>query len=241
VREGANDLLVAIPARNEEARIPAVIARVLQAAPSATVVVIEDSSTDATARVAREAGARVLSLPANIGYGGAVQTGFRYAVRHGFRRVVTMDGDGQHNPADIPRLLETLDEREADLVIASRFVEDTGYRASLLRRVTMKFFSVLTSALSGQRICDTTSGFQALSARAVAYLARQYPLDYPNAEVLVDLARGGGRIVEVPVHMGEREGGTSMFDWWSSLYYVVKMTLSVGMVLVRRRRRSACL
>jgi glycosyltransferase involved in cell wall biosynthesis len=232
---------VAIPARNEEARIPAVIGRVREAAPDATIVVVEDSSTDATARVAREAGARVLSLPANIGYGGAVQTGFRFAVRHGFRRVVTLDGDGQHNPADIPRLLEALERHRADLVIASRFLEDTGYRAGFLRRATMTFFSALTSALSGQRICDTTSGFQALSARAVSYLARQYPLDYPNAEVLVDLARGGGRIVEVPVRMGERQGGVSMFDWWSSLYYVLKMTLSVWMVLVRRRRRSACL
>ena len=228
-------LLVVIPARNEEERLPAVIRKAKEIMPSAGILVVEDSSTDNTVQVARSAGALVISLPINIGYGGALQTGFQYACLNGYDTVVTLDGDGQHNPADIPALLSAMESRGADLVIGSRFVEDTGYRAGALRREVMAFFSVLTSWLSGQRICDTTSGFQAISETALLHFARNYPCDYPNAEVLVDLARRGGRIVEVPVRVAVRAGGVSMFNVWSSLYYVVKMTLSILMVLVRGR------
>lgn len=236
--ESGRRLLVIIPARNEEERLPLVIRKVKEVAPRGTILVVEDGSTDNTGQVARDAGALVATLAINVGYGGALQTGFQYACLGGYDIVITLDGDGQHNPADIPVLLNALESQGADLVIGSRFVVDTGYRAGAIRRATMAFFSVLTSRLSGQKICDTTSGFQLINKTALHHFAHSYPYDYPNAEVLVDLARRGGKIIEVPVYVAARKGGVSMFDFWSSIYYVVKMTLSVLMVLVRGRRRS---
>lgn len=234
--ESGPRLLVVMPARNEEDRIAGVIHRIQEVIPAATILVIEDSSHDDTVAVAREAGALVISLPINIGYGGALQAGFQHAAAHGFTTVVAIDADGQHSPDDIPRLLQALEQARADLVIGSRFVEDTGYETGPARRATMVFFALLTSLLAGQRITDTTSGFQAMGPKALCHFARRYPNDYPNAEVLVDLAWRGGRIVEVPIRVRSRSGGTSMFNMWSSLYYVVKMTLSVLMVPMRGRR-----
>jgi len=230
-------LLVIIPARNEADRIPLVIRKIHSVVPHATILVVEDSSNDDTVLVARAEGALVISLPINIGYGGALQTGFKYAWNEGYERVVTLDADGQHNPDDIPKLLAKLEERGADLVIGSRFVEDTGYETGGIRRATMKFFSVLTSYLAGQKVADTTSGFQAIGRMPIGLFAEVYPYDYPNAEVIVDLARHGGKIAEVAIKVHARLGGTSMFDLWSSLYYVVKMNLSILMVLLRKRRR----
>ncbi len=235
----AGSLLVLLPARNEAERIPVILERIFAVVPHARIVVVEDTSTDDTAAVARRCGALVLSLPINIGYGGALQTGFKYAWENGFDTVVTLDADGQHDPDDIPALLAALAETKADLVIGSRFVKDTGYRAGAVRRATMKFFSVLTSFLAGQKITDTTSGFQAIGRMPLGLFADIYPYDYPNAEVLVDLARNGGKIAEVPVKVRARLGGTSMFDLWSSMYYVVKMNLSILMVLMRKRRHGA--
>lgn len=235
----AGSLLVLLPARNEAERIPVILERIFAVVPHARIVVVEDTSTDDTAAVARRCGALVLSLPINIGYGGALQTGFKYAWENGFDTVVTLDADGQHDPDDIPALLAALAETKADLVIGSRFVKDTGYRAGAVRRATMKFFSVLTSFLAGQTITDTTSGFQAIGRMPLGLFADIYPYDYPNAEVLVDLARNGGKIAEVPVKVRARLGGTSMFDLWSSMYYVVKMNLSILMVLMRKRRHGA--
>jgi len=232
-------LLVLLPARNEAERIPKILAHIGAVVPAARIVVVEDTSTDATAAVARAAGALVLSLPINIGYGGALQTGFQYAFEHGYETVVTLDADGQHDPADIPKLVAALREKKADLVIGSRFVEDTGYQAGAVRRATMGFFAALTSLLAGRKITDTTSGFQAIGRMALGLFAEVYPYDYPNAEVLVDLARSGGKIAEVPTTVRARLGGTSMFDVWSSMYYVVKMTLSILMVLLRKRRHVA--
>ena len=235
----AGSLLVLLPARNEAERIPVILERIFAVVPHARIVVVEDTSTDDTAAVARRCGALVLSLPINIGYGGALQTGFKYAWENGFETVVTLDADGQHDPDDIPALLAALAETKADLVIGSRFVKDTGYCAGAVRRATMKFFSVLTSFLAGQTITDTTSGFQAIGRMPLGLFADIYPYDYPNAEVLVDLARNGGKIAEVPVKVRARLGGTSMFDLWSSMYYVVKMNLSILMVLMRKRRHGA--
>jgi hypothetical protein len=229
-------LLVVIPARDEEPRIADVIRRVRESVPDAEILVVEDGSVDRTVERAREAGARVASLPVPLGYGGALQTGFRYAAAHGFETVVTLDADGQHPPEAIPLLLRRLAQTDADLVLASRFVTDTGYRAGALRRLTMRCFSLVASALAGQPIRDTTSGFQALPRRAFERFALAYPPDYPNAEVLVELARRGGRIVEVSVAMTARSGGRAMFGLSTSLYYVLKMSLSLLMLLLRPRR-----
>ncbi len=230
-------LLVVIPARNEAERIPLVLRKVKRVVPWATILVVEDTSTDDTVAAARAEGALVASLPINIGYGGALQTGFKYALSQGFERVVTLDADGQHDPDDIPKLLAKLDEKGVDLVIGSRFVENTNYQTGGIRRLTMKFFSVLTSYLAGQKVADTTSGFQALGRMAIGLFAEIYPSDYPNAEVIVDLARNGGKIAEVSIKVHPRLGGTSMFNLWRSFYYVVKMNLSILMVLLRKRRR----
>jgi glycosyltransferase involved in cell wall biosynthesis len=229
-------LLVVIPARNEAERIGGVIAKLRATLPGAHVLVVEDGSSDDTVGVARRSGATVLPLAVGIGYGGALQTGFKYAIRNGFSRVVTLDADGQHDPLDVPKVLARLGQGDTDLVIGSRFCSETGYRTGAVRRATMAFFAWLTSLLAGQRISDTTSGFQAIGEKALRMFADEYPHDYPNAEVLVDLARHGGKIAEVPIVVHARTGGTSMFDVWSAAYYVVKMNLSILMVLVRKRR-----
>lgn len=203
----AERLLVVIPAWNEERTVGDVVARVRHAVPTAGVVVVDDASTDRTRTVAVQAGATVLSLPLNLGVGGAMRTGFRYALRHGYTQVVQVDADGQHDPAQLPVLLEQ--SAHAEVVIGARFAGVGSYRVRGPRRWAMVALALWLSRITGTRLTDVTSGFRLASGSAVPLFARHYPAEYlgDTVQTLVIAARGGCRVVQVPVAMHERAGG----------------------------------
>jgi glycosyltransferase involved in cell wall biosynthesis len=227
--------LVLIPAFNEAARIGRVLAGVRAAVPDATVLVVDDGSTDETTAVARAAGARVVRLPFNLGAGVAAQTGYKLAERESYDCVVHLDADGQHEPADIPVLLAVVIRGEADVAIGSRFLGVGAYRPGAIRRSGMGLFRALTWLLTGVRFTDVTSGFRAFAGDVVAFMATEwYPTDYADADVLITLRRAGFRLHEVPVRMYPRAGGRSMHAGLRPLYYVFKMLLSVALAPLRR-------
>lgn len=226
--------LVVIPAFNEAATIGKVLDRIRAVDPHRAVVVVDDGSTDATATIARNAGARVLRLPFNMGYGVALQTGYKYALREGYDCVVQLDGDGQHEPADIPALLEVIARGEADVALGSRFIGQGAYRPGVARRIGMHLFRFLAFALTGVRFSDVTSGFQALSRDLLRFFAAErYPADYPDADVLIMLKRAGYRVKEVPVRMYRKNGDRSMHAGLRPIYYVFKMLLSISLAPLR--------
>lgn len=227
--------LVIIPALNEAATIGHVIQGIRAVDSHLPVLVIDDGSIDATGTIARGAGARVLRLPFNMGYGVALQTGYKYALREGCDCVVQLDGDGQHEPADIPALLEVIERGEADLALGSRFLRPTAYRSRLARRLGMRLFTLLAFVLTGQRFSDVTSGFQALSLSLLRFFATErYPGDYPDADVLIMLKRAGFRVKEVSVRMYPKDDGRSMHSGLRPIYYVFKMLLSISLTPLRR-------
>ena len=199
---------------------------------------LDDGSHDRTAQVARTAGARVLRLPFNLGIGGAVQTGFRYAHENEFELAVRVDGDGQHDPAQLGAVIEPVLRGEADIVVGSRYLSPggDGYRSSVPRRVGIRILASVVSLLTGQRITDPTSGFQALNRKAIALFAADYPHDYPEVEALVLLLRHRLRLREVPIEMRPRAAGRSSIQTLSSGYYMVKVLLAL---LVGSFRRNA--
>jgi hypothetical protein len=228
--------LVLVPALNESARIARVLAGIRAAVPDADVLVVDDGSADDTTAVARAAGARVVRLPFNLGAGVAAQTGYKLAVREGYACVVQLDADGQHEPADIPRLRAVIERGEADVAIGSRFLDGaTTYRPGVLRRAGMGLFGLLAWLLTGVRFSDVTSGFRAFSGDVARFVATEwYPTDYADADVLITLRRAGFRLRDVPVRMYERAGGRSMHAGLRPVYYVFKMLLSVALAPVRR-------
>jgi glycosyltransferase involved in cell wall biosynthesis len=232
-------ILVVIPTYNEGRQILAVVSEARRYLPGADILVVDDGSTDDTAEQARAAGARLLQMPFNTGYGVAVQTGFKYAFRKGYDYVVQMDADGQHEPASLPDLLEPVLQNEWDIAIGSRFLNsDRPYHTSLTRRVGMRLFGRLASLLTRRRISDPTSGFQAFNRQVVRfYCSHIYPVDFPDADVLVMLHRAGFRFGEVPVIMYPNNTGKSMHNGLKPIYYVFKMFLSLWMTLLRDDRR----
>ena len=227
--------LIVIPAYNEAGRIGRVVAGVRAAVPEVPVLVVDDGSSDETAAVARRAGARVVSLPFNLGAGVAAQTGYKLAVREGYDCVAQLDGDGQHEPADLPALLAVIERREADVAIGSRFLGAAEYRPGFARRIGMELFGLLAWLVTGTRFSDVTSGFRALSGDVVRFVATEwYPTDYADADVLITLRRAGFRLTEVPVRMYPRAGGRSMHAGLAPVYYVFKMLLSVSLAPLRR-------
>jgi glycosyltransferase involved in cell wall biosynthesis len=230
--------LIVMPARNEAQTIGSVIARLKALVPDADILVVNDASTDKTAEVAEKAGAKVVNLPINLGYGGAVQTGFKYAARHDYDAVILMDADGQHDPACVPDLMKAL--QDADFVLGSRFLGECHYKVPIARRIGMWLFGKIVNWVTGQKITDPTSGFQALRKEVVKFLAEDnYPVDFPDADVLILLHRSGFRIKEIPVIMHERQHGVSMHSHLKAVYYVFKMSLSILATLTRSVRRSS--
>jgi len=226
--------LVVVPAFNEAGAIGKVIEGIRATDPRLSILVVDDGSTDDTAAVARQAGARVVSLPFNLGYGSALQTGYKYALREGYDCVVQLDGDGQHEPADIPRLLGVLEGGDADVVIGSRFLGEPTYRPDAARRIGMRVFRLFAFALTGVRFTDVTSGFQALDRRVLGFFAAErYPADYPDADVLVMLTRAGFRVAEAPVRMYRKPGAQSMHAGLRPVYYIFKMLLSLLLTVLR--------
>ena len=225
-----------VPAYREERAIAGVVAEIRAFDPGLDVVVVDDGSRDDTAVAARAAGAAVVSLPFNLGIGGAVQTGFKYALAHGYDLAVRLDGDGQHDPAELPKLIEPLLAGEADIVVGSRFAQDDpGYRAPLARRLGIGLFARIVSLLVRQRVTDTTSGFQALNRKGIALFAADYPHDYPEVEATVMVIRHRLRLKEVPARMRERAAGRSSITAVRSVYYMVKVLLAIFVGVFRRR------
>jgi glycosyltransferase involved in cell wall biosynthesis len=231
-------IAVIIPAFNEAASIAETIADAASLALDQELVVVNDGSRDATSSIARATGrATVLDLPVNLGIGGAVQTGFRYAARAGHDIVVQFDGDGQHVAAEIERLIAPIRAQQADVVIGSRFVErgssPGAFRSTRSRRLGIRLLALANWLLAGRWVRDSTSGFRAYNREAVAFLADRYPADYPEPEALVLLGRNGFRLVEVPVVMRERQGGRSSIAGLRSAHYMIKVLLAMLMTALR--------
>lgn len=226
--------IAVVPARNEEGSVAGVVEQIRAFDPDMEVVVVDDGSADRTAAVAAAAGARVVRLPFNLGIGGAVQTGFRFALENGFDLAVRLDGDGQHDPGELPALLEPLLADEADIVVGSRFAGEGVYRPPFARRLGIRLFAGVVSRVVGQRVTDTTSGFQALNRRAIALFAADYPHDYPEVEATVMVFKHRLRLKEVPVAMREREAGDSSITPLRSVYYMLKVSLALFVGLFRR-------
>jgi hypothetical protein len=231
-------VVAVVPAYNEEGAIGKLVDEIAEHQPELDVVVLDDCSTDETAAVAEEHGATVLRLPFNVGIGGAVQTGFRYALEQDYDVAVRLDGDGQHVPAEISKLLGPVERGEANLVIGSRFVDPNGsYRPPLARRLGIRTFARVVSLLGGQRVTDTTSGFVALDRLGIELFASEYPHDYPEVEATLVALRSGLRLRQVQVDMRERETGASSITFVRSLYYIVKVMLALLVASVRRYPR----
>jgi glycosyltransferase involved in cell wall biosynthesis len=227
-------VVVIIPAYNEEDSLSHVIDNVRASAPFADIVVVNDGSVDETASIARARRVILLDLPYNLGIGGAVQTGYQFAVEQGYDVAVQVDGDGQHPAEEIPKLLSVLRTGQADMAIGSRFVSGcSGYQVPFARLVGIKILSAFIFLLSRQRITDPTSGFRAVNRNAIRLLARMYPRDYPEPEVVVLLYRAGHSIAEVPVKMNQRVGGTSSITLLGGLFYVVKVLLAIAIDIVK--------
>ncbi len=225
--------LIVMPAFNEEASVGSVIAEVFEKLPGAQVLVVDDGSEDATAVVARKAGARVAILPFNLGVGGAMRTGFRFAVTHGFENVVQLDADGQHDPSDVPALLDALSD--ADLVIGARFAGRGDYTVRGPRQWAMKVFSTILSRTAGTRLTDTTSGFRASGPRCLALFATHYPAEYlgDTIESLVIAARAKRVIRQVPVSMRVRAAGVPSHNPFKATAYLARVGLALVFALVR--------
>ncbi len=233
-------LIVIIPAYNEDANVARVVEAVHSCLPGADVAVIDDGSADRTARAARAAGATVVSHPYNMGYGAAIQTGYKYARDNGYRILAQIDADGQHDPGYIREMVDLIARGEADIVIGSRFLVDNGYRAPFARRVGMFLFGRFASWVTGQKVTDPTSGFQALTRKAFLYCAGDvYPADFADADVLIMFHRAGFRVREIAVKMypsaNKKSRYLNMYSFLTPVYYIFKMSLAVFVSVLRER------
>ena len=220
-------VLIIIPAYNEEESIAEVVGRLTSQRSAYDYLIINDGSRDSTLEICEEQHFQYLNLPINLGIGGPVQTGYVYARRNGYDIAVQMDGDGQHDIAYLEDMLKPILEDEADIVIGSRFLEKEGFQSSRIRRVGIKFLSFLIRLTTGKKLMDVTSGFRAVNKRFINIYANDYPTDYPEPEAIVTAIMNRGRIMEVPVQMREREGGSSSITFGRSMYYMIKVTLAI--------------
>jgi len=225
--------LIVMPAFNEQESVAAVIAEVFAKLPGASVLVVDDGSADETTKIARGAGALVATLPFNLGVGGAMRTGFRFAVENGYSNVVQIDSDGQHDPSDVPRLLAALDG--ADLVIGARFAGQGEYKVTGPRQWAMKVLSSVLSRTARTKLTDTTSGFRASGPRCVALFADHYPAEYlgDTIEALVIASRARCRIIQVPASMRVRAGGVPSHNPFKAAAYLGRVAIAVVFALVR--------
>lgn len=227
-----------IPAYNEADNIKSVVADLREHQPGLEIVVVNDCSTDNTAEVARCLSVTVLDLPINLGIGGAVQTGLKYARTNGCELAIQFDGDGQHLASEIESIIAPALAGEADVVIGSRFIGDGDYKSPLARRLGIRLLQVINSVLIGSKITDNTSGFRAFNRRAIEFLSEYYPQDYPEPQAVIELHRNKFKIIEVPVRMTERQHGRSSISAHRSLYYMIKVILANLIAISRKPVKS---
>lgn len=220
-------ILVIIPAFNEQDNILNTISDIEKYSPDMDYVVINDCSKDNTEKLLRENGKNYLSLPCNLGIGGGVQTGYRYACENDYDIAVQFDGDGQHEARFLHDLMAPIEAGEADITIGSRFIKGEGFQSTGIRRFGISFLSGLIKLLCGVRVLDVTSGMRAVNRRFIEQYASEYAQDYPEPEAIISATKHGGRIVEVPVEMRERQGGTSSINPVRSVYYMIKVSLAL--------------
>ncbi len=220
-------ILVIIPAYNEEASIESVIKQLRLDYKEADYIVINDCSKDNTIKVLDKCGASYVNLPLNLGIGGGVQTGYKYALQNGFDIAIQIDGDGQHDTSFLENIIRPITSGQADIVIGSRFIDKQGFQSSSMRRIGIRFLSTLIRVCCGIRVLDVTSGFRAVNRKYIELYASDYPVDYPEPEAIVKAAMNGAKICEIPVIMKERENGSSSISSWNSIYYMIKVSLAI--------------
>lgn len=219
-------VLIIIPAFNEEKNLEELLIKINNICPQYDVLVINDCSKDNTSAICKKCNVKVVDLPVNLGIGGAVQTGYKYALKEGYDIAVQVDGDGQHNPSFIqPLVNEVLNG--SNLCIGSRFIDKQGFQSSAVRRFGIKYFSVLIKLLTRQEVTDPTSGARACDKKVIKYFADSYPKDYPEPETIVKLKKENLRISEIPVVMNERKEGSSSITIIKSIYYMIKVSLAI--------------
>lgn len=226
--------LIIIPAYNEEDCIEKTVRRIIEKASDFDYIVINDCSTDHTREICERNHFHILNLPVNLGIGGAVQTGYQYALRHGYDIAVQMDGDGQHDPVYLARMAECMEKEHLNMVIGSRFIEKEGFQSSATRRIGIHFFEKLIRFLTKVTITDPTSGMRMVDRKTILMFAQDYPKDYPEPESVVSLLKRGMKVKEVPVKMRAREGGVSSISACDAVYYMVKVSIAVLIAAWRR-------
>ena len=225
--------LVIIPAFNEEDSIVDTVKDVVDHAKGFDYIVINDCSTDNSRKVLRKNNINFVDLPVNLGIGGAVQTGCRYAYYHGYDTVVQFDGDGQHDAKYLNAMLDELNKHEVNMVIGSRFIEKKGFQSNSVRRAGITYFTRLIKILTRTRITDPTSGLRMVDDKLIKYFAFHYPSDYPEPESAVSILTKGWKIAEIPVEMRARQGGKSSINFKKSIYYMIKVSIAIFIARVR--------
>lgn len=230
-------VLVMIPAYNEEENIKNVILKLKKDYPEADYVVINDCSKDGTLEELKKIKANYIDLPLNLGIGGGVQTGYKYALQNNYDIAIQVDGDGQHDTAYLKTVIEPIEEGKADIVIGSRFIKKEGFQSSELRRLGINILSTLIKVCCGTKVLDVTSGLRAVNRKYIELYAKEYPVDYPEPEAIVRASLEGAKIYEVPVVMKERIAGSSSISSWKSVYYMLKVSLAIIMCRLSNKRK----
>lgn len=225
--------IIIIPAYNEEACIYKTICELRENAPEFDYVIINDCSTDRTREICEKNNFNIINLPINLGIGGAVQTGYKYAYSHGYECAVQVDGDGQHDVSYLKSMADYMETNQIDMVIGSRFIEKKGFQSSFMRRLGIKIFTILIKIVTGKKITDATSGLRMVGKNALKLFAEDYPKDYPEPESTVVVLRKGLKVEEIPVTMRERGGGQSSISVRKSIYYMIKVPLAIIMECLR--------
>lgn len=219
--------LIIIPAYNEQENIKQVIENLINNYSEFDYIVINDCSSDNTRKILEENKYNYINLPVNLGIGGGVQTGYKYALEHGYDIAIQMDGDGQHDPKFFKDVIEPIEKGNADIVIGSRFIQNEGFQSTIARRLGINFLSSLISIVSGTKVKDVTSGYRAINRKFIEIYAQEYAQDYPEPEAIVNAAMYNTRILEYPVVMFERLGGESSISPIKSIYYMIKVSIAI--------------
>lgn len=232
------NVIAVIPAYNEEESLPSTLKELSSVRTDIDIIVINDGSTDQTEDVCKSLGCKYITLPTNLGIGGAVQTGLQYAYRNGYDVAFQYDADGQHRPDQVAGLVEPILDGKADMVLGSRFLKNTGYKVSVGRAVMMWLLKVLCSRATGTKITDSTSGFRAYGRKAIGFMIKNCSTDYPEIEAIILLARNGYRYIETPATMGQRTAGQSMFNPLRASYFMIRAFMAIMLSVVATKRQG---